>query len=166
MKNFQIVISIVLLIFGFSSKSAADYYQYLDKDGNIHFTDNLTDVPTEQLNQIKSFESAKPEKAVTKAVNERYKQPSKTPPDLSTWDGQVQSAAQELEREKDELKLIYNKLAQEKAQLQEISTATMNPDEKKAYKQKTDELNTKIGQYHNQCNALKSKIDKFYQEIK
>ena len=74
MKKKLIWIWIVFLIIGIVSESAAKYYQYIDKDGNLSFTDNISDIPKDQLNQIKFFESATPDKTLLKKVKQKHKQ--------------------------------------------------------------------------------------------
>jgi hypothetical protein len=50
--------SILLIVFAFISMPAlAEYYQYTDKNGNISFTDNISDVPPDQRTNAKSFKS-------------------------------------------------------------------------------------------------------------
>ena len=38
--------------------AAAQFYKYVDKDGNIHFTDDINQVPPEQRAKIRSYEES------------------------------------------------------------------------------------------------------------
>ncbi len=47
------LISLSLLLFSMSA--SAEYYRYIDKDGNVHFTDDLTNVPENQRTDIHEY---------------------------------------------------------------------------------------------------------------
>ena len=47
--------------------AAGDFYQYTDENGNMVFTDDITQVPQEQLSDLKRFESVNGEKTADEA---------------------------------------------------------------------------------------------------
>lgn len=167
MKIKLICIWIVFFIFGFISESAAKYYQYIDQNGNMSFTDNVSEIPKDQLNQIQSFESARPDKTLLKKNKQNRKQPkSKIKANLKTWDGHLRFTAESLEREQEKLERTNLNLQREKTKLQKISINNLKPNQKKSYNKSIKELNNKIQQYHKQCGILKSKINKFHEKLK
>ncbi len=166
MKKKILYLWIAFIAVGFCSESAAEFYNYRDKNGTMHFTDNLAEVPQNQLKKIKAFKSVKPASAVSKAVSktaDQYQKHSKNKirPDLTTWDGKLRSAAQALEREQVDLDQKHGRLQLKRSKLLEIPLQALNPDEKKAHIAKAKKLTAKIKRYHKQCNVLKSKIAKF-----
>ena len=52
--NIPIFIIIVLL----SAPASAQFYKYIDEDGNIRFTDDINQVPKQQRTTVKSYEEA------------------------------------------------------------------------------------------------------------
>jgi hypothetical protein len=61
MKNYKMhfvwMVAVALLVFQAVHVAAGEYYQYLDKDGNMVFTDDLSKVPKEKMTGIKTYES-------------------------------------------------------------------------------------------------------------
>ncbi|MEJ2657523.1 MAG: DUF4124 domain-containing protein, partial [Desulfobacterales bacterium] len=46
-------ISLALVLFSISA--SAEYYKYIDQNGNVHYTDDLTDVPENQRTDINEY---------------------------------------------------------------------------------------------------------------
>lgn len=146
---------------------SAEYYQYRDKEGNLHFTDNRGQIPEYALDQEKSYDSAKPEKSRPDSAGHNQTRPQKTAmPDPNTWDGQLRIKAQKLSREREKLNRIYKRLQEEKAELQKGHPDDMAPEEKNAYKERMQRLNERIERYHQHRVEFQEKVDQFNRQLK
>ena len=146
---------------------SAEYYQYRDKEGNLHFTDNRGQIPEYALDQEKSYDSAKPEKSRPDSAAHNQSRPRKgAVPDPNTWDGQLRIKAQKLNREREKLSRTYKRLQEEKARLQKGHPGNMDSQEKKAYAERMQRLNERIERYHKKRSEFQEKVDQFNQQFK
>ena len=51
-----IIVSLVLLL---SVLAGAEYYKYIDEDGNVSFTDNIMNVPEDQRQNTQAIKNLK-----------------------------------------------------------------------------------------------------------
>jgi len=146
---------------------SAEYYQYRDKEGNLHFTDNRGQIPEYALDQEKSYDSAKPEKSRPDSAGHNQTRPRKTAvPDPNTWDGQLRIKAQKLSREREKLNRTYKRLQEEKAALQKGSPDDMASEEENAYEGRMQRLNERIERYHQKRLKFQEKVNQFNQQFK
>lgn len=145
---------------------SAEYYQYRDKEGNLHFTDNKGQIPAYARDQVKSYNSAKPEKSRPEAAGQNSARKQKaSAPDPNTWDGQLRIKAQELRGERQELQQKYERLQKEKARLQELHPEEMEPEERSAYRDRKRKLQERIARYHQNQLEFQEKINQFKQNF-
>jgi hypothetical protein len=146
---------------------SAEYYQYRDKDGNLHFTDNKAEIPEEALDRAKSFDSADKDKSVSPSEREHKKDSEQaTMPDPNTWDGKIRIEADELDREKEKLDQTFRRLQEEKAALQKQNPNQMTTEERSAYKDRLHDLNERITRYHQKQKQFEEKVDKFNDQLR
>lgn len=166
-KIFRIGLLLMALFFmNGQSVVFGDYYQYTDENGNLHFTDNLAEVPEAKRQEAKSFESVNTEPSRASS-NSRVSPgpPAKPAAASSTWDGQIRLTAEELDREKSQLDQIFRELQQERSELLQKTPETMKPKEREIYREKIRKLNDRIAQYEKQQAAFKEKVERFNSRI-
>jgi Skp family chaperone for outer membrane proteins len=72
--KYYFVISIALLLLCFSSGSwAEEYYTWTDDDGNVHMSNNPSDVPTKKTIKKHAFDEAPPEQRKAERREQDYK---------------------------------------------------------------------------------------------
>ncbi len=70
-------LTLVGLVAGPGEWSAdAEFYKYVDKKGNVHFTDRLESIPEEYRNQIKEYKEMKPPEPAPPQEKEESKGPA------------------------------------------------------------------------------------------
>ena len=110
----QILIAVAFFsILNLAGSSEAAFYKYVDKNGGVHFTDQIDSIPPEYRHQIKEY---------------RDRQPAETPPSKE----EAEAAAREKQRrEAEEKKEAEAKAQQEKAGREE---------KERIYKEKEKEI--------------------------
>ncbi|MDZ7833278.1 MAG: DUF4124 domain-containing protein [Desulfobacterales bacterium] len=167
--RFQIVLYAVLVCILFPGVTLSEYYQYTDKDGNLHFTDDKAQVPESQRGEIDKFESIE-KKPTPSSINARKRSSGSgdraTAPDPNTWDGGLQMRAEQLDAEKEALDKKFEALQKEKAELLgRQSTENMDADSRGAHKARIQELNERIKQYERSCEEFQEKVNQLNARI-
>lgn len=166
MKTLWIFFSVVCLTAIMPTGVSAKIYQYLDKDGNKVFTENIADIPENQLDKIKTFDSVESNTTRTQqAISHKTGSKEMVAPDSDTWNGKIQLTAQQIEQKQEALRKINQDLTSEKKSLEETLVMDLSQEEKKEYKNRIISLNEKIQQYQQQVEALKSEIVLFNIQI-
>ena len=115
----QILIMVGLFsVLNLVGSSEAAFYKYVDKNGGVHFTDQIDSIPPEYRHQIKEYRDRQP----TETSSPKGNEPSKEP-DAAERERQVKEAEQK--------KAAEAKAQQEKAARQE---------KEKAFKEKEKQI--------------------------
>lgn len=140
----------------------AEFYQYKDKRGIQHFTDNLNEVPAEHRKNIKR----------TETVDEPYKvnsQPSPISPKLQNFSIQGSEPVPDLldikalNQEKKLLEKKYEQLSIKQEALSKEKKNARTLDEVNAYEKKISALNMEIGAYEKRRTEFEQKRKAFLQ---
>ncbi|MFP4573190.1 MAG: DUF4124 domain-containing protein [Desulfobacterales bacterium] len=191
-RNMLITVTALIFCLCFSLPAQAEFYQYTDDNGVVHYTDDYSTIPEPYQSQIDSHTET-PKDSPGKAGDTEEKDIGQTAPDEDqTADrepgeaasGQTEAAEEEEEEsssaaadqltrqreelveKKEQLDQQYEALLEEKQALDSSREEMSDDDEIKAYNQKVQALNEKINQYHEKESALKAEIEKYNQLIK
>ena len=170
MKYFKIFIIITFLMFSVSA--AAEFYKYTDEDGNVHFTDDINQVPAEQRAKIRSYvESVSPEPAEQPTNEENQSDQAATDqqsnfPDLSEDEsGSLEDAKKRIDALKSEIDQEYEALIKEKEQLAKAKTEAKTKEQIIEYNKKVDSLNKRVVSYEKKGKEYKAQVDAYNQRI-
>jgi hypothetical protein len=160
--NIPIFIIIVLL----SAPASAQFYKYIDEDGNIRFTDDINQVPKQQRTTVKSYEEAVSD---TDVENEAVQSDS----EVST-NAQQETAAAEADVDIDlgDLDAAYNQLKALRQEIDEEYNELMAEKETLA-KEKGEaktreqvlEYNAKVEQFNERARAHQQKSKKYEAQV-
>lgn len=122
------LISLSLLLFSMSA--SAEYYRYIGKDGNVHYTDDLTNVPENQRTDIQEYTGFQGDPDDQQKDEQKDEQPIekeqvKNKPDINDFS----EIKKRLDQEKEKLDEEYRALMEEKKRSQKTKT---NIDQKVA----------------------------------
>ena len=129
-----IKLSICLLILVMAVPAAAQFYKYVDEEGNTRFTDDINLVPPEQRKNIKSYEESVSEPAEEEASNVQ----EETPEPKSASSGgsaavddaeSLEDARKRLDAFKDEIDAEYAALIEEKKKLAKEKEQAQNREQ-------------------------------------
>jgi len=187
---------VAAVLFLFSIPAHAEFYQYKDDNGVVHYTDNYSTIPAPYRSQVESHAetppdatreaaTAKPqasekEKSAPPAWNQDSEEEKETqdnvvpePTEASAEGGQKESKTEWLKEQragllkrKEQLDRQHENLIKERQELQSKRDKMEEPAEIEAYNQKVQELNEKITQYQEKQSALKSEIESYNKRIK
>ncbi len=189
-RNILITVTALIACLCFSLPAQAEFYQYTDDSGVVHYTDDYSTIPEPYQSQIDSHTET-PKDSPGKAGDTEEKNIGQTAPDEDqTADrepgeaasGQTEAAEEEesssaaadqltrqreeLVEKKEQLDQQYEELLEKKKALESSREEMSDDEEIKAYNQKVQELNEKINQYHEKESTLKAKIEEYNKRIR
>ena len=169
---------ILLVLLVFSVPASADFYRYIDENGNVRYTDDFSQVPVDQrpdLSGQKEFEGsteAAEVKEPDKAQGEEQPAPSAPEKQDTTESGKTKPDQQEtaskseldqikagLESKKQELEKEYDAMMKEQQQL-EIEGKAAKGNAQVAV------VNEKIAKFEAKMNAYERKREAFNADVK
>ena len=157
------LISLSLLLFSMSA--SAEYYRYIDKDGNVHFTDDLTNVPENQRTDIHeytgfqgdAYDQQKDDQKAEKPKPLIEKEQLKNKPDKNDFS----EIKKRLDQEKEKLDEEYRALMEEKKQLIEDEKKLKSGKAAKKYNKVILKFNEKIEDYERRKKLFNEEVEKY-----
>ena len=147
MKLKYVLIVIVFYILSAVSVSA-EYYQWIDKDGIKHFTDNVSEIPEDQRPGLNIYRS--------------IKTPEKNKPDINKPDKKKDLISHEsLVIKKDALDIEYHNLVKKKETLKEQKKSLGETK----YNKLATELNIAIQEYQKKIDEYEMLVKKYNKQI-
>ena len=148
---------ICLIIIFFSTTVSAEFYKYIDENGNTHFTDDLNKIPEDQRAGFKGYEESESDSDTDTAEKKAVKE-KKVPDDNKNLEN-LEKFYDRLNNTRSQLLEEHGKLQKEREQsLEDRKNAKTNKDAWKV-NEKTKELNKKQ-------EELKKKFEAFEAEKK
>jgi predicted RNase H-like nuclease (RuvC/YqgF family) len=156
-KAIWMVVPIILFLWGVS---AAEFYRYIDQDGQVRYTDDLSTVPVDQRPNVKRYENSQPVEAPAPdddatPKSKAVKKPA--PRQNATLDAQ----AEQIRKKKSELNNEYNSLINEQARLEEARKKAKSNKEIDKVNQEISDLNDRIDQWKQKRNAFNNQLDAY-----
>jgi hypothetical protein len=161
------LISLALVLFSISA--SAEYYKYIDKNGNIHYTDDLTAVPENQRTNINEYNE------IQSNVVDRQKDEDKVKPSDSlieekkagTKDGtyDFSEMKKKLDSKKAALNKEYDALMDEKKQLGEEKNKLRNRTAANKYNKSVLEFNEKIADYQKRKKEFDAEVESYNNQV-
>ena len=148
-------LSICLLVIIFAAPASAQFYKYIDEEGNTRFTDDINLVPADQRKNIKSYEESYSEPEETQANVEKEEAPpeqestTETPTDAVTAvdSGTLEDQRVRLDALKKEIDAEYNALIEAKKNLAQEKEKAATREEILQYNKKVEDLNQRVRDY-------------------
>lgn len=161
------LISLSLLLFSMSA--SAEYYRYIDKDGNVHFTDDLTNVPENQRTDIHEYNGFQGDPDDQQKDEQKAEEPQpliekeevKNKPDTNDFS----EIKKRLDQEKEELDEEYRALMEEKKQLIEDEKKLKSGKAAKKYNKVVLKFNEKIEDYERRKKLFNEEVEKYNERV-
>lgn len=176
MLRIRLFIGIVLLVALSAPGAAEQMYQYRDREGNLHFTDDKSNIPDQEQVRIKTFDSTLPVTTEPQnSSNNREERAASMPdePGQTVGAREKESGAkaekpengdlnpEQLYREKQKLEEELEFLEARKARLSKKSTEDMTRKQLNTYEQQVRQLNRQIQEYKEKRNAFQEKVKRY-----
>jgi hypothetical protein len=172
MKKFAWTVAITFLLLG--GPASAQFYRYIDQNGNLRFTDDINKVPIEQRANIREYrESGKrPTQPSSKSMTSPEKSPTEiAKPDSSQQNNALSTGAHgtgsdeelraRIEKMIEQVEAEYQALTKEKDALANRRALIKNWEELDAFNQSVDAFNQHAENYEKMSNRLKNLIDEY-----
>ena len=161
------LISLSLLLFSMSA--SAEYYRYLDENGNVHYTDDLTNVPENQRTDINEYtgfqdDGYSQEKDEQKAEESQpliEKKEEKNKPDIDDFS----EIKKRLDQEKEKLDEEYRALMEEKKEIAIEKNKYRSKSQAKKYNKVILEFNEKIEDYERRKKLFNEEVEKYNSRV-
>jgi len=170
MKYLKIFIIITFLIFSVSA--AAEFYKYVDEDGNVRFTDDINQVPEAQRAKIRSYvESVNQDPAEQEVTPENQSEQAATDqqtnlPDLSDDEPEsLEDAKKQIDALKSEIDQEYEALMKEKQQLAKAKEQAKTREQIIEFNNKVESLNKRVASYEKKGKDYKAMVNAYNQRI-
>lgn len=159
----------------FSVNASADFYKYVDENGNVRFTDDINEVPEAQRSKIQSYiESQSKEVPEQKEALENQAETEETAPseqqanfpDLSEDEREsLEDVRNRLDQMKTEIDQDYEALKGEKKQLAEEKKQAKTREQIIEYNKKVDDLNKRAEAYVKKGKEYEAGVDAYNERI-
>jgi hypothetical protein len=145
--------------------ASAEYYKYIDKDGNVHYTDDLTNVPENQRTDINEYtgfqgdpyDQQKDEQKSEKEQPVLEREHVKNVPDMNEFS----EIKKRLDQEKETLEEEYRALMEEKKEIAENKNKYRSKSRAKKYNKVILKFNEKIEDYERRKKAFNTKVEEY-----
>jgi hypothetical protein len=169
------VLAMALMLF--IPPASAEFYKYVDEQGNTRFTDDINQVPPEQRKGLKSYvESESRSESESESEPARTDAPSKPSADNSQTaadiyaddppkEGYYEKTRQELDAMKSELDAEYRAIMEEKEILTQERELAKSREQIQAYNKKVEQLNERAAAYEKKGAEYSKRVEAFNAEI-
>lgn len=171
---------IALIITTIPQFASAEFYRYVDKEGNVHFTDDLSNIPVKQRPSVDEYEEAIPPPTLDQSTTDT--DATNAPDPSAGTDGEVESdidsppeGSAEVPVGQENLSSLYKalqetgkKLEEEYAEisakrkaLAERAKKHLTPSDREALEKQEEELNAQIRDYEARRRAHNETVETY-----
>ncbi len=140
----------------------AEIYKYVDENGQPRWTDDLSQVPKNQRDKIKSYKSIESTtKPSAPATHDRDAAGIDDEKKMGAHGEAIDTRRDSLEKEKADLERQYQHLAEERKNIEKLKADAGNADETKDLNRRINEYNEKTENYEAQLNQFNEKVNTY-----
>jgi exonuclease VII large subunit len=156
---------ICLLVLSLPLWASAEFYRYIDENGNIHYTDDLSTVPENQQSDIyeygesqrNEYDNQENEQSAVKSkplFEEKQTQDQNETDDLT-------ETKRRLDRKKEEFDKEYKALMQERARIAKDNKNLKSRSAAKKYNKSISKFNEKIADYETRKKVFDAEVEEY-----
>jgi hypothetical protein len=161
---------ICLLVMLFSPSASAEFYKYIDENGNIRYTDDLSTIPENRRTNIHEYTES--QDAVNAPLKDEENQLEGWPlsgekqdenPDASNDLAEIKKG---LDEKKEGLRKEYQSLMEEKEQIAKDKKKIRSGTAARKYNKTISELNEKIEDYEARRKMFNAEVKQYNAKVK
>ncbi|MBI5062005.1 MAG: DUF4124 domain-containing protein [Desulfatitalea sp.] len=161
MQAASIVLAIVMIL-SVAGSASAEFYRYVDKHGNVLYTDDLSKVPADQREQARAYDESFSKPAKPKDSSTPKAPAAQNPAEAQAFEAE----RRQLEEQEQTLNREYDGLMKQRATLDEEKASAVTPAQIKDYNQKIVDFNSRIQSYEGKRDAYSEKVKAFNERAK
>lgn len=161
---------IVLILAAFPALGLAEFYRYVDKEGNACYTDDLSNVPVDQRTKVDEYEEffiqpAPEKKSEIKKKTEIKKQEDGASKEPLSKEGEGGTKEEKLNKAGAKLQAQYQVLMEEREQLDKATKSPLTRDERRELAEKIREFNARIKDHEKARQAFDKEVEAYNASI-
>ena len=163
-----LILSIVLILswsLALDIAVSSEYYKYKDQNGVVHFTDDISEIPKDQRENMTSFQSLESE-TYSSMDKEEINSSDSPAGEESVSDDKLNETSISLQEERAELEQTFENLQEKRAELAAKAMEKRTSEETKAYKEQVQQLNLDIKRYEELQKQFAEKVEIYNNNIK
>jgi hypothetical protein len=145
----------------------AQFYKYLDKQGNVRFTDDINQIPENQRAKARSYEESRPPAAAAAdsgdntADKPAAEAPAPSAVSVSSGEDPLDTARARLEEMKKQVDAEYKSLLKDQETLAKEKEAHKTREETIDYNKRVEAFNQRAAKYETMSNDLRKKAEEY-----
>lgn len=154
----------VLFLLLIAGSPSAEFYKYVDEQGNVHFTDDFNKVPIDQREGVQGYTevvTAPPEPAVDSTEESQAGDAATDDPSKYNFEQKMT----ELNERKAELTKEYEALMNENRLLKKMRPTIKTKEDAEKYNQLVRELNAKFEEHDQKRKAFYTEVENYNQRV-
>jgi hypothetical protein len=147
-----------------------EFYKYIDGNGNVRFTDDLSNVPQEQRTQVEEYQEAAPKRPSLEQIDEGKGAEPEAAEDTATAgtetgsavdEGKTEAMRQEIKEEGLQLQVEYDGLMEERENLDKAASTRLTPAAQRGLIEKIKDFNARIQDYEKRREAHNKAVEAY-----
>ncbi len=166
------IIMVLLIGLAVAAPASAQFYKYMDKQGNVRFTDNINQVPENQRNHIHSYAAASSDAAdatvseggvekKSAGGNAADEAPAEAVLAASVAEDPLDSSRTRLEAMKKQIDADYQALASEKEALGKEKEVPKTRQQATDYNKRVEAFNQRASDYEARSKELRKQVEAY-----
>jgi hypothetical protein len=153
----------IVIAFGSPGFAQAEFYKYIDKNGDVQFTDNLANVPADQREQADEYEEVPPRPEVQKTDEDNEQgdtiDEGKGPEKALDEEMAPESVGTDLDKVGEQLRVEYEDLMKEKEAIEQTASQRLTQKLRKRIQEDIKDFNKRLEDFERRREAYNEAVE-------
>ena len=157
---------IVLMLIGMYALTSAGVFKYVDENGEVHYTDDLTNVPVEQWPKEVEYEEPVVQSKPEEGEEGKGQETDSAKKALQEKKAQEKALGEKLRQTGEKLEAEYQDLKKEREELDKIATKRLKKAEYNKLLKRVKDFNSRTEDYENRRKVFEKEVEAYNASIK